>query len=203
MPNQDPLPPKQISNNELFQLGEDAKGRLSNIILHWTGSPYDELTSDYHLLIDKDGKVYQTCADLTATKDVTPGRDQQSVSIALTGCNDARCDTVTRKVHFGPNPPTPQQLNAMAWVVAILTITLDLEINFANVKTHAEVAILDHYGLASDKDEDDRVWDLLWIPSEVQGERHLGGPILREMALHRAKRILNGNMHLEQIPLFM
>lgn len=47
---------------------------------------------------------------------------------------------------FGKEPPTQQQIEAMAKTVAVLTYVLGLEIKLLMVTTHCEAALFDGYG---------------------------------------------------------
>lgn len=56
--------PKQIGHDELIALAKNADGQVKRIFLHWTAGNYDQCFDDYHINIDGDGHVYQTCNGL-------------------------------------------------------------------------------------------------------------------------------------------
>lgn len=173
--------PPIINHRELFLLGEKAQGSVKSIYLHWTAGHYHQTYDDYHLNIDGDGRLLQTCTQLTDLKAHTYGRNRQSVGITLCCGFNAACLTGGR-IDFGAEPPTPVQIDKIAMTVAVLCSALDLEICFANVKTHAEAAFMDGYGPGSNDPE--TRWDLWMLPDLPLTDRlRPGGEIIRKKAL--------------------
>ena len=91
---------------------------------------------------------------------------------------------------LGPEPPTSDQIEAMARVVAVLAEALDLTIDLARVMTHAEAADnLDGLNLGYDANgypqgkygpaHSCERWDLWLLPGVPRGE---GGNIIRGKA---------------------
>lgn len=173
--------PASITHKELHTLGRAAKGCIDRIYLHWTAGNYGQAYSEYHLNIDQDGQVYQTCQSLLAVKGHTYGRNKRSIGIALCCGAEAVCQRDGR-IYFGNQPPTPVQIEKMAQVVAVLAHALGLAISFSTVTTHAEAAFMDGYGPGSG-DSDIR-WDLWYIPDRpLTTNLRPGGVVLRGKAL--------------------
>ena len=80
-------------------------------------------------------------------------------------------------VDFGSVPPTRQQLETLARVVAVLCRGLDLPIDDDYVMTHAEAAVLDDYGPATTFER----WDL-WKLASADGTLQDGGALIRSKA---------------------
>lgn len=171
--------PTRITPHELLELAANAKGSINRLFLHWTGQHYGQIFDDYHLNIDRNGELYRTCGSLADKKSHTWRRNTGSVGITLCCAFDA---SFNAKLNLGTEPPTPQQLKSMAWVVAFLCLGLELPIDYAHVTTHAEIAIKDGYGAFSG--EKDTRWDLHTLP-DIEGDTNVlrpGGAMLRELA---------------------
>ena len=182
--------PRPITHKELLSLAQIARGSIKHIYLHWTAGHYHQTYDDYHINIDADGTVYQTCDDLSERKAHTWNRNSRSMAVTLCCGVDAQIVSPT-KVDFGPEPPTYRQIERMAEVVAYLCEGLELPIDYTTVKTHAEIAFMDRYGPGSD--DPDMRWDLWLIPDHPQcNDLRFGGPVLRGKALwyqHKHKEI--------------
>ena len=87
--------PVVITENELFELAKQARGRITAIYLHWTAGHYGQVFDDYHLCIDQDGTVYATCDDLCERKAHTWMRNNGTIGIALCCGYDAECELPT------------------------------------------------------------------------------------------------------------
>lgn len=173
--------PQPITHKELLTLAKFAKGNIKCIYLHWTAGHYHQAYDDYHFNIAADGTVYKTCIDLRQFKEHTWRRNSRSIGIALCCGVGAQILSGT-KITFGPEPPTVQQIERMAEVVAYLCEGLDLPINYSTVMTHAEAAFVDRYGPGST--DPDMRWDLWMIPDHPQTQDlRFGGPVLRGKAL--------------------
>lgn len=175
--------PVTITHQELHMLGLKAKGKIKHLYLHWTAGYYGQAYSDYHINIDKDGEIYLTCNELYQPKSHTFMRNSDGIGIALCcGAGANFSGKLPQGIDFGDYPPTPQQIEKLAQVIAILADALELPITFSAVATHAEVAIVDGYGPLSD-DEHKR-WDLWFLPGTPgNGDFRLGGVTLRKKAL--------------------
>ena len=173
--------PLTITHRQLYILGCQARGQIKAIYLHWTAGHYGQAYDDYHLNIDRDGSIYQTCTKLTETKQHTYLRNSGSLGIALDCGYGAICHE-SGKVNLGTEGPTLQQIDALARAIAILTYALGLPLAYATVKTHAEIACMDGYGPGSG--DPDMRWDLWYLPDSLEEQRlRLGGVLLRERAL--------------------
>jgi hypothetical protein len=78
---------------------------------------------------------------------------------------------------LGEYPPTNEQVEALAQVVAVLCMGLGLSCNRLTVMTHAEVADLDGYGPATTYEK----WDLSIL--HTGDEPMSGGDTLRGKAI--------------------
>ena len=177
--------PHRINHHELQILAQRAKGSIEHIYLHWTAGRYGQAFDDYHLNIDEHGEIYQTCRTLNDIKMHTWKRNTRSIGIALCCAYGAILNCKWNPLYNG-YAPTQLQVSQMAAVIAILCHELELEISFATVKTHAEVAFLDGYGPG--QDDPDMRWDLLSLSGLPETKNLLpGGHMLREKALEYSK----------------
>jgi len=104
------------------------------IYLHWTAGWYENIYDDYHICIGEHGEIWPTTYDLSETLEHTWARNSGSIGIAL--CCGACADTE----NLGEAPPTAEQIEAMAKVIATLCSALGLPINKQTVLTHGEAA---------------------------------------------------------------
>lgn len=111
---------REITLQELAALAENAKGEIRRIYLHWTAGHYNNTYDDYHLNITGDGTVWSSCGKLTEYKEHTWHRNSGAVAVSICCCADAVAYT-DGSVDFGSVPPTRQQLETLARVVAIVT----------------------------------------------------------------------------------
>ncbi len=195
--------PVVIDEETLKRMARAVRGGIRHIYLHWTAGNYGQVYDDYHLSIDRDGTVYATCDNLLEFKAHTWRRNSGSVGICLCCGAFGHCWTPARRnawevdranevphapqpdaalIDFGPEPPTGEQINAMARVVAILCGELCLPIDEESVITHCEAAYLDGYGPGCGDPE--TRWDLWFLPdAALHGELVPGGELIREKAI--------------------
>lgn len=195
--------PKHITMQELKKEGQEVKGKVNHIYLHWTGEGYEQPDDTYHLCVDRLGQVYICCQNFTEEKDHTWLRNQGALSIALCCGAGARCwvpgvgnprlvwgvteitDSTPShcgKIDFGSAPPTQPQIEKMAKLVAILCKELELPVSRDTVTTHCEAAFRDGYGPGSGDTE--ACWDLWFLPDPDHfGKLAPGGELIRGKAL--------------------
>ena len=179
-----PNPPR-INHRELRILAQQAKGSINKLYLHWTAGRYGQYFDDYHINIDSDGAIYQTCSKLTDLKAHTWKRNTRAVGITLCCAYGAVLNGKWQPI-YPEFAPTELQINQMAAVIAILCYELGLEISFSDVKTHAEVAFIDGYGPG--QDDPDMRWDLIVLPGLPQTKNlRPGGYLLRDKAMEFSK----------------
>ena len=143
-----------------------------HIYLHWSAGHYGQPFSDYHLNIDHDGTIYTDTDDLAEIKSHTWRHNSGSIGISLL------CAYNATPYDLGPEPPTEEQIEAAAQVIAVLADELGIPIDNNHVLTHAEQADRDNYGPESTWER----WDL-WI-LHVGDEPGSGGDILRGKAIY-------------------
>lgn len=153
-----------------------AFGRDPKLYLHWTAGGYSQLFSDYHYCITGDGTIHKM-RDLTETLSATYMRNTGSISIALCCAYNATPDDLE-------NPPTEEQVEAMAQMTAALARGLGVFIDIEHVMTHAEAAdnldgfyASDPYGPSNGCER----WDLAIL--EPGDEWMSGGDTLRGKAI--------------------
>jgi len=208
--------PVVIDEDTLKRMARAVRGGIHHIYLHWTAGHYGQVYDDYHLCIDRDGQIYVTCDNLMEFKAHTWKRNTGAIGISLCCGAFGHCWTPTRReawevdsayeiphtpqpdaalLDFGPEPPTNEQVNAMAKAVAILCDVLCLPIDEETVMTHCEAAFQDGYGPGCG--DPDMHWDLWFLPeAALHGELFPGGELLRgkaifyqcDMALERAEQ---------------
>ena len=120
--------------------------------------------------------MWTSCGKLTEYKEHTWHRNSGAVAVSICCCADAVAYT-DGSVDFGSVPPTRQQLETLARVVAVLCRGLDLPIDDNYVMTHAEAADLDDYGPATTFER----WDL-WKLASADGTLQDGGALIRSKA---------------------
>ena len=188
---------RQVTLEELKDMAENCResiwgqarayGREPKIYLHWTAGHYGQYyLNDYHIAIDADGSIYVD-HDLDEVLAHTYHRNSGAVGITLACCVGATSDDI------GSEPPTSDQIEVMAQVIAVVTDGLWLTIDKDHVMTHGEAAdnedgIYPHdpYGPKSTCER----WDLeylgtsespLFNPYATNGSR--GGDVLRGKAI--------------------
>lgn len=171
---------RKVTLAELKQLALQAKDSLwkaakandrdVKIYLHWSAGQYGQFFDDYHINIDFDGSIYVSTEDLAELKAHTWHRNSGAIGAALACCVGATTNDL------GKEPPTNEQVEAMAQVIAVLCKALDLTVDVDRVMTHCEVADRDGYGPATTCER----WDLWFIPGVKKGE---GGNVLRGKAI--------------------
>lgn len=164
--------------NELFPVTPDViakmaeKANIKRVYLHWTAGHYGQVYDDYHISIDSDGSIYlpYNCTDLNVKRNHTYRRNTSSIAIACCGCFDATAEPYD----LGTEPITKQQIETMAYLVAVICKHAWLSVG--DVLTHCEIAKVDGYGPYSG-DAETR-WDL-WFLQDYDGKWKPGGEIVR------------------------
>lgn len=163
-----------------------AYGREPKIYLHWSAGHYFQRFGDYHVNITADGKLYVSTDNLADTLAHTYMRNSGAVGISL--C----CAAGATTNDLGDEPPTKEQIEAMAQAVCAVADGLWLTISPEYVMTHGEAADnedgLDTHLAYGPKSTCER-WDLEYLgtdespafnPYATDGSR--GGDVLRGKA---------------------
>lgn len=175
----------EVNLDKIKEIAESAKGEIDHIYLHWTAGHYGQYFDDYHINIDGDGSIQLMHEDLTDTIPHTWQRNSRAVGIALDCCVGA-CANGGVDTDFGDEPPTQEQIESLAKVVAALCDGLGLDINKDTVMTHCEAAELDDYGPSTTCER----WDLWYLPDlPVTSELKPGGEVIRGKAAWWQKNI--------------
>ena len=170
---------KPYGQDELRRCIESARGAIDKVYLHWTAGKYDQVFDDYHISIDKDGRLYLPDPDLTLYRPHTWKRNSYAVGIALNCAYGAEARN-GYDAYFGQYPPTPAQVEAMALAVALFGKHGDIPITPEHVMTPCEAAFIDGYGPGSGDPE--TRWDL-WYLQDFDGNMRGGGNVIRGKAL--------------------
>lgn len=152
---------REIDFYEISDYTTEARGKIKRIYLHWSAGTYDGVFSDYHLNITGDGRIYTDMDSLTERKWHTYMRNTGAIGISLCCCYEAKPPN-----NYGEYPPTEVQLDMMSKIIAKLCIEIGLPLNYVTVKTHAEVADIDGYGLGSGDPE--TKWDLYGMGDDIR-----------------------------------
>lgn len=182
---------REITIQEIQELCKEAVGKINTIYAHWSGMHYGQYFSDYHFNIGKDGTIYTDIDSLLEKKSHTYYRNSDSIGIALACAYKANGAN-----NLGMEPPTGEQIEAMAQLIAVLCVDLGLPCDIQHVMTHAEAADNmdgrniyypeytgfpnNTYGPNSNVDR----WDL-WVLHEGD-EPGSGGDIIRGKAMYYA-----------------
>ena len=148
-----------------------------SITLHWGANWYDNTSDHYHINILGDGTIYSDYDNLDVLCYHTWHRNTGNIGISLSCMGDGSI-WADGTVQWGSAPPTQEQVDKMAMVINAICKAKGWEIDYDHVKTHAEWADIDGYGI-NDNDPDMR-WDLISIPQE-KGD---GGDIIRGKAIY-------------------
>ena len=187
---------RQVTLDELYTLADAARediwdtakgyARDPKIYLHWTAGHYFQKFPEYHINITADGKIYVATDDLAEVLPHTWKRNSGAVGISLCCAYGATTNDL------GEEPPTAQQIEAMAIATWKVADALWLTINKEHVMTHGEAGdnedglyTHDQYGPRSTCER----WDLEFLgtdespsynPWATDGTR--GGDVLRGKA---------------------
>ena len=188
---------REVTLEELSAMASDAReaiweaaqeyGREPKIYLHWTAGHYHQKFDDYHVNIDKDGRIFVSTDDLSEVLAHTWRRNSGSVGITLDCCAGATSDDL------GSEPPTLKQIESMAQCIQVVADALWLTIDIKHVMTHGEAAdnvdglnTHEDYGPQSTVER----WDLQFLGTDESPEYttdyddpSTGGNVLRGKAL--------------------
>ena len=178
---------RPLSQKEIAEASRECSA--DTIYLHWTAGHYGQVYGDYHLSIDKDGRVYAPFnnLDFNAYRTHTYRRNSGAIAIALCGCYGGVANA-GYNAFLGNEPVTKEQIESMAQTVATIcsnnsNISLD-----TNVLTHCEIACRDGYGVPYGAWVDgvyqgdyDLRWDLWYLP-DYDGKMRPGGDVIRGKA---------------------
>lgn len=184
------------SRDALYEDARSVGYNAPKIYLHWTAGHYDTLFEDYHISITGDGEIYVSTDDFSEILEHTWKRNTGGVGIAICGCYGAGSNDL------GDEPPTDEQIQIMAQIIAVLANNLWLTIDKEWIMTHGEAANNEdgeepHYCYAWWNDEygdGDTRGDLEYLgteespeydPCATDGSR--GGDVLRAKALYYQK----------------
>jgi hypothetical protein len=178
IPSEDMTPD---SLERVRQLAKEAYAQIDHIYLHWTAGHYGQCYDSYHICIDEGGEIYIMCDDFTEYKSHTWKRNSEAIGIALCCCVGAEANSGFN-ADLGDEPPTMEQIESMARVVAVLAKELELPLYNSNyVMTHCEAAYKDGYGPF--QSDPDMRWDLWYIPDYCgDGKLYDGGGLIRGKA---------------------
>ncbi|MDL2280302.1 peptidoglycan recognition protein family protein [Selenomonadales bacterium OttesenSCG-928-I06] len=151
--------------------------RPQAIYLHWTAGGYNTVFSTYQFCIKGNGDVYTKETYIQTGGAHTYGRNSNSIAVSLCCAFGASPDK--DGLPTGDCPPTANQIETAAKLIEVLAKKFGLEINYDNIKTHAEAALEDGYGPHSG-DPNTR-WDL-WKLKDYDGIIKDGGEVLRGKA---------------------
>ncbi|BAL84703.1 hypothetical protein SELR_pSRC400520 (plasmid) [Selenomonas ruminantium subsp. lactilytica TAM6421] len=187
---------RKVTLDELRQIAEEQReavwaearsvGREPKVYLHWTAGHYFQKFDDYHINITANGDIWLATDDLSEVLAHTWRRNTGSIGVTLCCCAGAT------SADLGDEPPTPQQIECMAQVIATLCNALWLTIDRERVLTHGEAAdnadgcwCHEEYGCLSTVER----WDLQYLGTEespvylkTYDDERTGGNILRGKA---------------------
>ena len=169
---------RKVNLDELRDMAKAANGYTNKIYVHWTAGRYHQFFDDYHINVDADGSIYVSTEDLTEVLAHTWNRNSRAIGICMAGCYKAQANS-GYNTDFGAYPPTQDQIDGVAQVVAVLCEELALSIDYDHVKTHCEAAEEDNYGPSTTCER----WDLWYLPdTPLTEELKPGGEVIRGKA---------------------
>ena len=193
---------KEVTLSELGQIAANSRENLwaaahsaglenPLIILHWSAGHYGQFFDDYHIQIDEDGGIYLSTPDLSEVLAHTWHLNTGTVGISLCCCAFATTEDL------GDEPPTSEQIEVMAQVIATLCADLWLTIDKC-VFTHGEIGdntdYYEDWELYGPHNDCER-WDLQFLGTDESPEwvddysdPSTGGNVLRgKAAWYRAE----------------
>lgn len=109
------------------------------VTLHWTAGTYDQTFNSYHVNILGDGTIKITEPDFSIILSHTYYKN--TANIGITMCCGA--DMTDKKA--GKYPPTSEQIESMAQLMAVASEVLELPIDVHHFPSHGEAADNDDY----------------------------------------------------------
>lgn len=160
---------------------------IIGIVYHWAASRYDQVWEDYHYNIIFNQKtlkasIVKTCKEDTDVLPHTWHKNTGRIGISLSCCYGATTN------NLGAFPPTPQQIELACSLGGKLVNKY--KISEEEIKTHAEWATIDGYGVGS-LDPETR-WDL-WVPNWKGKGKNLS-QVMRDKTLWYAKQLTLGTI---------
>lgn len=154
------------------------------VYLHWTAGEYETTYGDYHFCIAGNGQIVNT-RDLHQIPSATYGRNTGSIAIALCCCAGAVAyKGEPNYADLGHFPPTDEQLDACAKLMAVIADVFDIPIDIKHFMTHGEAGdnidgweATEKYGMNTTCER----WDLAVLNDNTTWGH--GGNILRGMAV--------------------
>ena len=135
---------RKVSLDEIKALAEQSRervwelaknnGREPKIYLHWSAGHYGQFFDGYHISIDADGSYYVSTNDFAEVLSHTYKRNSGSLGISLACCVGATSN------NLGSEPPTAEQIEAMAKCIDIVATAWWLTIDKKHIMTHGEAA---------------------------------------------------------------
>lgn len=130
---------------EIMNLAYAAKSRLYDIarannkpvqvVLHWTAGKYYSYFDSYSINIDGDGDVHIMNRDFA--RPTGHNYMKNSASIGITLC----CAYNATTYNLGDYPPTEEQIEAMAKIMAVLSEALGIDIDIIHMPSHSDSAM--------------------------------------------------------------
>lgn len=161
-------------------------------MLHWTGGDYETVFPAYHFCLSgaSNVRVHAThdlranMRDLRADSSAayaahTEGRNSYAAGIAVCAMHGATPGD------FGRYPPSAQQIDALCIVSAALVRTYGIAL--ADVRTHAEAALIDGYFGA---ESDEARWDIARLEPSREPLRAEEARCVGDALRHRIAQLL-------------
>ena len=176
--------------DDIRGMAREAKDTIDHVYLHWTAGHYGQAYEDYHICIDEHGEIYIMCNSFEDLLAHTWKRNSYAVGVAMLCAVDAEARN-GYNAWLGYEPPTTEQIETLAEVVAVLADEFDLPLDCDDyVMTHCEAAEKDDYGPSTTCER----WDLWYLPDEYGsgGEMVLGGDLIRGKAAFYQRKWKDG-----------
>lgn len=176
------------SRENLWASARSAGREHPLILLHWSAGWYSDnsYSDDYHIQIGEHGEIWLSTDDLSEVLAHTEYLNRGSIGVSMCCCAHATTSDL------GEEPPTEEQIETMAQIIAVLCANLWLSIRDDIVLTHGEAA--DDPELYDEEDmygplHDCWRWDLQFLGTEESpyyttdyDDPHTGGNVLRRKA---------------------
>lgn len=126
------------SKDRLYEIARNNNLEV-RVTLHWTAGTYKQTFNSYHVNILGDGSTYITEPDFSVSLSHTYYKN--TANIGITMC----CGADMTDKSPGTYPPTPQQIETMAQLIAIASEVLEIPIDVHHFPSHGEAADNDDY----------------------------------------------------------
>ena len=113
----------------------DEHNKPVQVVLHWTAGKYYSYFDSYSINIDGDGDIHIMNRDFASPTGHNYMKNSASIGITMCCAYNATTDDL------GEYPPTEEQIEAMAKIMAVLSEALEIDIDIHHMPSHGDSAM--------------------------------------------------------------